>query len=246
VTEAAEANVFINVGGKIKKSFTVNLDELSDKEEKTVMSCFCATSPASANVEITGIRMEDVLSLAELAEDVNTITVRGEDGYGMAMPLTYVLEHKAMIVYKVNGEKIPSGTQFWVPSTVAKYFTRNIMEIELSASEMLPEVEQRADDLRAEIAISNKAEEAFNFGEEIAFEGYADDLGSPIAAIEFSLDGGETWTTFETADTKVEKWVYWNFSFIPEEKGDYQLIARAKTADGTVSPLAASVAFSVK
>ena len=246
-TENAEATVYINVGGKVKESYTVNLSELSEKEEDKIMGCFCATGPASANVKVTGIKLEDVLALAEVEEGVNTVTAVSADGYKVALPLNYVLEKEAMIVYKVNDEKIPSGTQLWVPSTVAKYFTRNVVDIELSVSEVEPEIEQRADELRAEVAILNNAEnETFNAGEAIAFEGYADDCGSAIAAVEFSMDGGEKWDSFETTGATSEKWVYWNYAITAEEAGDYQLTVRAKTENGIVSPLSAKLNFTVK
>ena len=123
-----------------------------------------------------------------------------------------------MIVYRINDETIPSGTQFWLPATVAKYFTRDVVDVELLAEKETPEIEQRADELRAEAAIMNYADDAaFHVGEEITFEGYADDCGDPIAAVDFSLDGGETWTTYETAGATAERWVYWNFSYAPQE-----------------------------
>ena len=246
MTETSIETHYINVGGKIKKAYTVNLADLSGKEESKVMSCFCATAPAYANARITGVKLEDVLSLAELSEDVNTVTVRGADGYGLSLPLQYALDHKAMFVYKLNGENLPCGTQFWVPETVAKYFTRNVVDIELTAEAELPAVEQRDESLRAEVAILNKmAKDTFAPGDMLTFEGYADDCGSAVTSVEFSLDGGETWTAFDTDGATAERWVYWNFTMQAPEAGDYQLSVRARTENGTVSPLTAKLDFTV-
>ena len=44
MTETSIETHYINVGGKIKKAYTVNLADLSGKEESKVMSCSCATS----------------------------------------------------------------------------------------------------------------------------------------------------------------------------------------------------------
>ena len=73
--------------------------------------------------------LKDVLELAKLDERVNTIAVKGADGYTAKLPLRYALDKDAMFVYQVGGKDVPSGNQFWVPETVAKYFTRNVMEI---------------------------------------------------------------------------------------------------------------------
>ena len=42
-----------------------------------------------------------------------------------------------------------------------------------------------------------------------------------------------------------DKWVNWQFTTSFEEKGDYRMTVRAKTADGMVSPLAATLLFEV-
>ena len=246
MTETSVETHYINVGGKMRKNYTVNLASLRDEEQTTTMLCSCATGSASVNARITGVKLEDVLSLAELSEDVNTVTVRGADGYGMSLPLSYALEHKAMFVYKLNNENLPCGTQFWVPETVAKYFTRNVVDVELTAEAEVPAVEQRADELRAEVAILNKmAKDTFAPGDVLTFEGYADDCGSAVTSVEFSLDGGETWIAFATEGATADKWVYWNFTMQAPEAGDYQLTVRARTEDGTVSPLAAKLNFTV-
>ena len=238
-----KADYYINVGGKITKAYTVDLRE---KPAKTsTMLCSCATAAATVNAKITGVRLADVLELAEMSADVNTITVRGSDGYGTKLPLRYALENDAMLVYQVGGKDIPTGTQLWVPRTVAKYFTRDVVDIELTAEAETPEVAQRDEALRAEIAIMNTVKKAFTLGSEVTFEGYADDLGDAIAAVEFSLDGGETWTSYETANATSEKWVYWHFAYVPETAGTYQLSVRARTVGGSVSPLAANVVFEV-
>lgn len=245
--ENGEASYYVNVGGSIKKAYTVNLRELapSREKEKTVL-CSCATGAATANIRITGVPVEDIIQLAEPQEEINTITVVGSDGYGMPLPLSYVLEKEALVVYQVNGRDLPSGTQLWIPETVAKYFIRDVVDIELSYSDELPQVDMREDSLRAEVTIQNSAAECeFVLGDEVAFEGYADDCGDRIAAVEFSLDGGETWTRYETKGTTADRWVYWNFSFVPEEAGDYRLKVQAVTEKGRVSPLAAEVTFQV-
>lgn len=244
--ENSKVDFYINIGGKVEHSSTVNLADLKDIEQSETMLCACATGPATASVAVTGVSLEDVLSIAKLQADANTVTVTGSDGYKAVLPLRYALERKAMVVYQVNGEKVPSGTQLWVPGTVAKYFVRDVVDVEVTAEQEEAEVEQRADDLRAEVTFVNKASAAFSVGDEITFEGYADDFGSPIVAVEFSLDNGETWTSYETENMSAEKWVYWNYMIEAKEAGSYRLSARARTQDGMVSPLAASVEFTVE
>lgn len=71
-------------------------------------------------------------------------------------------------------------------------------------------------------------------GETYSFEGYADAINEQVTAVEFSMDGGETWTTFDTSDSDKKKWVYWHFNFTPEDPGAYVLMVRAVSGDGRV------------
>ena len=239
----AEENYYVNVGGRIEKEVSVSLAELKRQGGYTrTMVCTCATSSAMAQSSITGARVADLLKLAGVADDANTISFISADGYRSSLPLQYVLEKDALLVYDVAGEGNPAGLQIWMPSTVAKYFTRQITEIELTAENEAPVVEQAHADQRAKVSILNRAEETFHVGDQITFEGYADDCGVAVTAIEFSLDG-ENWTSCAVENANADKWVCWNFAYTVQQVGTFKLDVRARTADGTVSPLAASVVF---
>lgn len=246
------SSYYINVGGRIKESYTVNVAELAQKRgESRIMKCSCAMSPqAVTNARVTGIPLSAVLELAQMDEAVNCVTVYGADGYGIPMPLTYALEKEAMLVYQVNGhdlsEEAGGAVQLWMPEAVARYFTRSVVNIELSAEAAEPEILEAEPAYRAKINIMNYADDVeFAAGELITLEGYADDYDVAIESVEFSLDGGETWTVCKTEGASAKQWVYWQFSFAVSEPGDYEMMVRARTADGRESPLASTLAFHV-
>lgn len=237
---------YINVSGHLRQSYQVSLRDLEDKEETRIMSCACATGSQTINAEVGGIPLEAILQLAELKEGANTVTLRGSDGYGVPMPLSYALDKDAMLVYRINGQELPENqrTQLWMPGSVAKYFTRDIVDIEITSEETVPEIIEAGPDYRVQISIQNYADEqAFPAGQPVVFEGYADDYDKAIAAIEVSMDGGETWTTYETDGASADKWVYWYFTYTPEEAGTYKLMVRAVNEDGLVSPLVSTLYF---
>ena len=238
---------YVNFGGKIKKNATYTLEQLKEMETQNTMTCSCATGNAVANIDVAGVKVSDLLGLAEVEEAANAITFKAADGYGIAMPLSYVLEKEAMLVYKVGGQELAEGVQVWVPGTVAKYFTRQVVDVEIEALEEVPAVEGPAAEQRAKISVVSSVEkDVLAVGDQITFEGYADDCGVAIAAVEFSMDNGATWTTCETKDVSADNWVYYHFTIPCEAAGTYKLDARAVSADGTVSPLASSVVFTVE
>ena len=251
-TEGGVANFYVNVGGNIKKNFTIDVRDMADDaSQETMMACSCATGSPFGQAAVLGVPLASIVEMADLEEGVNTVTAYGADGFGQPLPLRYALEHDAMLVYQVNGKELTSTTegsslQLWMPET-ARYFTRDIVNIELTQEEAEPDVQQVDPCYRNKINIMNYADGCtFGVGDEITFEGVADDLGSPIEAIEFSFDGGATWSSCATEGATADKWVNWQFSTSFEDAGDYRMTVRAKTADGMVSPLAATLLFAVE
>lgn len=89
------------------------------------------------------------------------------------------------------------------------------------------------------------APQEIELGQSIAFEGYADDYGNSVVGIQFSLDGGREWATFDTSDASSDLWIHWRYEVKPEKRGDYQLKVRSVDANGKKSPAAAVVSFAV-
>ena len=175
-----------------------------------------------------------------------------ETGEGIASGLVEKIGEPVDGHYKheVNGEKLKSeagpSAQLWMPETVARYFTRNVVDIKLTAEEQVPDVQSVDPAYRNKIEIMNSADGCVFFaGDAITFEGVADDCGSPITAIEFSFDDGATWTSCATDGATADKWVNWQFTTSFAEPGDYSVSVRAKTADGVVSPLESTLTFEV-
>ena len=80
-------------------------------------------------------------------------------------------------------------------------------------------------------------------GVPVTFTGYAGDFDRAIAAVQFSLDGGTSWTTYETPATTAERNLCWILAYTPPREGRYQLLIRAVNEDGTASPTPARVEF---
>ena len=261
IVEGAAEDWTISVDGDVEHSFSAKLKDLAEQSSQTqTIACACANNPAGgsliANAQVTGIPMADIVEMAGLHEGVNTVSVISDDGYAQPMPLSYMLERDALLVYQINGEDIPAAqgnpVQLWMPSSVAKYFTRRVMEVRFTSEAeepaLLTDSAKEGEYVnRPNIGIVNYANgETFAVGQPITFEGYADDYDKAIARVEFSLDGGKTWTAYETKDATSDKWVYWYFTYTPEETGTFELSVRSVTTDGAASPLSSTMVFTVE
>ena len=78
-------------------------------------------------------------------------------------------------------------------------------------------------------------------GESIHLKGYAYDFGRAVSAVQFSLDDGANWTTYETPGTNDYQNLTWTFDYAPPEPGVYRLLVRSVNDRGEVSPEHASV-----
>ncbi|WP_283169808.1 sulfite oxidase [Curtanaerobium respiraculi] len=79
----------------------------------------------------------------------------------------------------------------------------------------------------------------------LTIRGYAQCFSDAIAAVQFSCDKGATWTTYETPQANDLCNVNWEFTFTPDEPGDYMLLVRALDSRGVFTPEAACVPFHV-
>lgn len=81
------ANFYVNVGGHIKKNFTVDVSELSeDASEEALMACSCATGSPFGQAAVLGVPLASIVEMADLEEGVNTVTAYGADGFGQPLP----------------------------------------------------------------------------------------------------------------------------------------------------------------
>lgn len=182
----------------------------------------------------------------------NAVTFTASDGASVTLPLDFLIEKGAVVANKVNGEDLLSvmgaANQLWIPGLPAKYFVRDIVGIRFTQEEEIPVIASFVDDGRDFVNrpnVSVKAEYTGRVGVPIVFEGWADDYDRRIAAVQFSLDGGATWTEYPTDGADAVRWVYWRFEYLPEKEGSYTIKVRSVNDEGDASPVAATHSFEV-
>lgn len=185
-------------------------------------------------------------------EGCNTVTFTATDGTVVAFPLDFLIERGAIIADKINGENIADvmgcSNQLWIPGFPAKYFIRDIAKIDFTREDEVPPLPDFTDDghdYTNRPNVSCKAEYVGRVGEPMVFEGWADDYDKRIVAVEFSLDGGTSWTRHNTSGTDAVRWVWWTFEWTPTEEGMFQMMVRAINEDEKHSPIAAAHNFQV-
>ncbi|MEC4271890.1 molybdopterin-dependent oxidoreductase [Adlercreutzia sp. R25] len=129
----------IAVGGAVRNAYVATAEQIMDGEDAqtAIMGCSCAGNPAdgaaSINAAVTGVSVSHLLAAARPAEDANTVVFSSADGYEVALPLRYLEQRYAPLVFAVNGspldESMGGANQLWLGSTSARYFARDIIAI---------------------------------------------------------------------------------------------------------------------
>lgn len=212
-----------------------------------------------ANAEVTGIPLRALFEKAQVKPTgTMVVTIADEklpfnyDGYKWGFGFQELLGLEPLLVYEINGEMIPAEQgypcQLWAFGCGAGNFTKRISEFYIYEDDPansglgygtlnMYELSQGNTVYSAKPAMAFvKVEDGqvFAQGEDIVLEGFAFAYDQPVVSIEFSMDRGETWKTFELENTTNERWVYFTYTIPAPEAGSYVVQAKSTDAAGTV------------
>lgn len=245
----------IRVEGLVDNPYTITLGEMIETmpSQTRVLSMHCTLDPCTGGListcEVTGIPVSALLEKAGVQDGAIEVYTEPADGVcSYPTTLEWLAEHDGLLVYEINGErlKIYQGypVQSWMPGMGAPNFAKQVSRLVVSDEPVeelytyvgwVREEEGRFFNKPNASIFHTKDGQIIEAGRPYTFEGFADAYDDPITAVEFSMDGGETWKTFATTGAQVGTWVYWHFTFTPEEPGAYVLKVRAVTESGLVS-----------
>lgn len=251
----------IRVEGMVDNPYTMTLGEMIETMPSVtrLMTMHCTLDPCTGGLittcEVTGIPVSALLEKAGVQEGAIEVYTEPADGVcTYPTTLEWLAEHDGLLVYEINGQRLKMyqgyPVQSWMPGMGAPNFAKQVSRLLVSDDPVdelytyvgwVREEEGRFFNKPNASIFYTKEGQIIEAGQPYTFEGFADAYDDPITAVEFSLDGGETWKTFETAGAEVGIWVYWHFTFTPEEPGAYVLKVRAVTESGLVSETPATI-----
>ena len=247
----------VSVTGAVENEIHITLKELIEtypSSEDTVTNV-CVMNPQGgsliSNSAIKGISITTLLEAAGVKDTATAVLSYAPDGWNRGFLLSELEKDDAYLVYECNGERLAWGAGYplttWNTGGIAPSFIRQVTE--LRVVETPPEEVKIFNGWIYEdgeyagqfvnkpiVGILNLYEgQILEAGKPHTFEGYADGLDTRLTAIEFSMDRGATWTSFDVSDTNRKNWVYWNFTYTPEATGAYVFSVRAVTEEGLVT-----------
>lgn len=265
----------ISITGEVAEEKTWKLPELIEAAEtagvvtKTPLVAQCTINPlggeAIAQVEVTGIPLDWLLEQVDVNDEAVGFTWYSPDGEkaGYRGQNFDELEgHESYLVYELNGERLSWTNGYpamlWIGGYCADHISKNFSELRISTDDFALGTEGVPAGGDGTLKGSGKPNLGFLNtpegkivldSEPYTFEGWANAFDLNIAALEFSMDGGQTWTRCETPDTNNNRWVHWTYEWTPpaaDADTAYVLQARAIADDGRVTPTPIEVMVNVK
>ena len=218
--------------------------------------------PYLGNCVVTGIDLNWLIEQAGgFTDDAYAIYSSSADGNANSMLISNLEGKDALLVYEINGVPLEWDQGFpcmlWVGGTGAPICCKELSDI-IAVDENDPSVWEydgwTTEDgtgyyNKPNVGIWGTPEGlCVQAGEPYTFKGYAASWDQPTVALEFSMDGGNTWTHCDTPDATVNNWVSWQFTWTPPEGVDsaYVLMVRAVTEDGATTPEPVEVMVNAK
>jgi len=123
------------VGEPIDLKYNEVLD-LDDYERKITLYC---VEGWDATILWEGVLLEDIMDLAGIDQEANTVIFHSVDGYTTSLPLEDIIDNQLILAYSSNGLELPPemGYPFIVvaESKLGYKWARWVSEIELSDDE---------------------------------------------------------------------------------------------------------------
>lgn len=227
--------------------------------------------PYISNSIYTGIRLSDVLKDAGVNMDsMGGINILAPDGF--IEPILVENFTETYLCYEIDGEPLPWAqgypVQMMSPHTGAGQCVKQVSDIVVLTPEEAAELHEwvgwpretegtayytpgnwpytndNGYQNKPNVGLFDFTEgQVIEIGQPYEFSGYAAAWDQHIVALEFSMDGGATWTRYETPDTNLDNWVIWHFTYTPETESAYVLSIRSVSEDGSVTEEPIEVMF---
>ena len=204
--------------------------------------------------------VEVILEGADSGEIKESPKPTGAIHYARSLPLDRARQPEVLLAYQMNGKELPASHGFplravvpgWYGMASVKWLTRLVV-VEKPFNGYFQSVDyalwERPHGIPTRVPITEmqtKAQiarpdlhEVVAAGSVYRVFGAAWTGDSDIAKVEFSEDGGKTWTLTQLLEKPVRHtWSFWEYRWsVPTSPGKYALMARATDKRGNVQPM---------
>ncbi len=194
--------------------------------------------PLMSTGRFTGVPLRDLLAMAEPGTGARAVNFRARDGYTETLPLaTALAEPSILVAYRLDGQPLLPAHGFparmVIPGRYGMKGPKWLDQIEVAATPLEGFWEEQGWDPQAVVRTTYRIDSPRNGAilrpGSVPLAGVAFAGTRGIQAVEWSADGGRSWSPAELATPLSPlTWVLWRATWIPGRPGEYRLMVRAR------------------
>jgi DMSO/TMAO reductase YedYZ molybdopterin-dependent catalytic subunit len=240
----------LSIGGLVDAPQTLTLDQLRALPgTSTLVTLECISNdvggPQISTGLFQGVSLSHLVDLAKPQSSASWVAFKSVDGYQESLSLDLVRSEQAiMLAYDLNNSPLPTGhgypARMVVPGHYGMKGPKWLQSIDLVDHETGGYWEQQGWDHNAVVKTMSRFD--------VPTDGAIYKLGAiPLAGVafagirgvrkvEYSTDGGHSWSDAVLNPVSALTWTLWTASWRPSSEGSYTLVVRATDGSGALQP----------
>ncbi len=233
----------LEVVGLVEHPLTLTYREvLALPSERRAVTLECISNEVGGHLVSTGnwagATLQTILDRAHVQPAGTHVVFHSVDGYITSLPLRDLLKAQTLLAWHLNGVPLPDRHGFplraVVPGRYGEQSAKWLTRIEITNHEVKGFYQSQgwsAAPLETMSRIDSPGNQVTLGAVTVAGIAFAGTRG--IAHVEVSTDGGRTWSDATlTPPLSDQSWVFWTWTWQPESRGVYTLVARATDSLG--------------
>jgi DMSO/TMAO reductase YedYZ molybdopterin-dependent catalytic subunit len=220
----------------------------------------CAENPAAggliSHAEWSGVSLASLLEKARPGADARFVRLSGADGFSRSIPFAKAMHADTLLVYQMNGDKLPAKHGFPVRAVVPGWYGMDSIKwlrgIEVLTDGPPEQGYQRqvrslltgtrpggpVTAMNVKSAFSRPLDGAILTGRNFTVHGAAWAGENRVRQVDISMDGGRSWQAAKLlSQPRPYEWVHWAYVWKIKDAAEYELLVRAGDDQGRQQPL---------
>jgi DMSO/TMAO reductase YedYZ molybdopterin-dependent catalytic subunit len=130
----AQPEPSLPVSGEVNNSLNLTMDQLTALPPTIVQADIYCYGVFVTGGDWLGPRLSQILQMAELNSQAESVEFTAVDGYQITIPLTTAMRDDVIIAYQMNGEPLAEGLRLVIPEANGNAWIAGINQIIVTAS----------------------------------------------------------------------------------------------------------------